>query len=463
MNCSVYDLVIKNGTITTATASYVADLAITGESIAAIGQTLTGSREIDATGKLVTPGAVDVHVHLNMPIGEIHSADDWLTGTRAAALGGTTAVIDFVDAKPDEPLLDALAKRKAEADANAVIDYGLHMTIAPWDIKKLDQLQSVVDAGCPSFKLYMAYGFRLTDDELFLALQGVRDVGGFPVVHAENWDVICTLIEQNLAQGNTGPEWHPRSRPAILEGEAAGRAIDIATYLDMPLYVFHVSCSQVVERIAAARAKGLPIYGETCPQYLFLTNDAYAREGILGALPVCAPPIRDQAHQDRLWEALVRNELQAVSTDHCPFTQAEKAAGLDNFKQIPGGVPSIESRFSLLYSKGVATGMMTPQRWIDLCCTTPARLFGMTRKGDIAVGYDADLVIFDPNAERVLSTETLHERVDWTPYEGLTVRGWTKTTISRGELIVENGTFVGEGGRGEFLHRSIQNNQAQTR
>lgn len=450
-----YDLVIKNGTIVTSASSYVADLAVSGESIAAIGQNLTGAREIDATGKLVTPGAVDVHVHLNMPIGEIRSADDWFTGTRAAALGGTTAVIDFVDAKPNEPLLDALSKRRAEANASAVIDYGLHMTIAPWDIPKLDQLPAVVDVGSPSFKLYMAYGFRLTDDELFLALQGVRDVGGFPVIHAENWDVICTLIDQNLAQGNSGPEWHPRSRPAIMEGEAAGRAIDIATYLDMPLYVFHVSCSQVVERIAAARAKGLPIYSETCPQYLFLTDELYSREGIAGALPVCAPPLRSQEHQDRLWQALVRNELQAVSTDHCPFTQAEKAAGLDNFKLIPGGVPSIESRFSLIYSKGVLTGMMTPQRWVDLCCTTPARLFGMTKKGDIAVGYDADLVIFDPAVVRVLSTETLHERVDWTPYEGITVNGWAETTISRGQVIVEDGAFVGEEGQGKFVERTM--------
>ena len=450
-----YDLVIKNGTVVSAATTYMADVAIQDESIAAVGENLSGRREIDAAGKLVTPGAVDVHVHLNMPIGDIHSADDWLTGTRAAALGGTTSVIDFVDAQPDEPLLDALAKRRAEADAQAVIDFGLHMTIAPWDIKKLGQLPAVYDAGCASFKLYMAYGFRLTDDELFQALQAVREVGGFPVIHAENWDVICTLIEQNLAAGNTGPEWHPRSRPAIMEGEAAGRAIDMAAYLGMPLYVFHVSCGQVVERVAAARAKGLPIYGETCPQYLFLTDKMYSREGILGALPVCAPPIRSQEHQDRLWEALVRNELQAISTDHCPFTQVEKAQGLDNFKLIPGGVPSIESRFSLIYSKGVSTGLMTPERWVDLCCTTPARLFGMEKKGHVGVGFDADLVIFDPNSERILSTDTLHERVDWTPYDGICVDGWPEMTISRGQVIVADGAFVGEVGRGEFLKRTI--------
>ncbi|MEM7127387.1 MAG: dihydropyrimidinase [Chloroflexota bacterium] len=453
---SPFDLVIKNGTVVTAHASFCADVAIRGRRIAAVGERLNGLKELDATGLLVTPGAVDVHVHLNMSIGEgIYSADDWFTGTRAAALGGTTTVIDFVDAKPDEPLLHALTMRKVEADVNSAIDYGLHMTIAPGDIPKLDQLQAVYDAGCASFKLYMAYGFRLTDDQLWQALAAIQQVGGLPVVHAENWDVICTLIEQNLAAGNVSPEWHPRSRPAIMEGEAAGRVIDMATYLNVPLYVFHVSCGQVVERIAQARSKGLPIYGETCPQYLFLTDQAYSRPDVLGALPVCSPPLREQEHQDRLWQALVRNELQAVSTDHCPFTQAEKAKGLENYKLIPGGVPSIESRFSLLYSRGVMGGLFTLERWVDLCCTTPARLFGLQKKGEIAPGYDADLVLFDPNAQKRLSTETLHERVDWTPYEGVVVNGWPSMTISRGELLVENGRFMGARGRGEFVVRNL--------
>ncbi len=451
------DLVIKNGTLITAEATYQADLAIRGERIAAIGEDLAGTTEIDASGKLVLPGAVDVHVHHQMPLpGGVVSADDFLTGTRAAACGGTTTIIDFVAAEPEESLLDALAARRAEAEGRAVIDYGLHMTIAPPDLAKLAELPAVVEAGCPTFKLYMAYGFRLKDDELWRALQAVHDVGGLPVVHAENWDVICLLIEQNLAAGRTAPHWHPRSRPAVMEGEAAGRVIDMARAIGTPLYIFHVSCAEVVARIAAARRQGLPVYGETCPQYLLLTEAAYDQPGVAGALPVCAPPLRTFVDQTRLWQALARDELQLISTDHCPFSRQDKARGLEDFSQIPGGVPSIESRFALTYSFGVQAGHFSLNRWVELCCTTPARLCGLTRKGHLAVGYDADVVIFDPELPMTLSPETLHENVDWTPYEGLTVTGWPAITISRGEIIVADGAFRGQAGRGRFIQRSLK-------
>ncbi|MDM8527432.1 dihydropyrimidinase [Anaerolineales bacterium HSG24] len=451
---AIADIVIKNGTIVTSEITYQADVAIQGERIVAIGENLSGAREIDATGKLVTPGAIDVHVHLEMPIGDFVSADSFFTGTQAAAIGGTTAIVDFVETQADETMLTALTARRQKA-TQAVIDYGFHMTICPTDIGKLDQLPAVYQAGCTSFKLYMAYGLRLDDGQLLQALEAVRNVGGMPVVHAENWEVITSMIQRNLSAGRIEPRWHPRSRPDIMEGEAAGRVIDIATLVGTPLYIFHVSCAEVVARIAKARQDGLPIYGETCPQYLFLTDTAYDETGVQGALPVCSPPLRTPTDQAYLWEALGQNNLQVVSTDHCPFTRAEKATGLQDYSRIPGGVPSIEMRFPALYTFGVKSGHFSVNRWVDICCTTPARLFGFHRKGHIAVGYDADVVIFDPDREVTLSTDTLHEDVDWTPYDGLVMTGWPLMTFSRGEMIVEEGRFVGQPGRGWFVQRRL--------
>jgi len=453
-----YDLVIKNGRIVTADAEYTADVAIQGEQIAAVAGRLEGEREIDAGGKLVTPGAVDVHVHMQMPLGDFVSADDFFTGTRAAAFGGTTTIIDFVEPQPEQPMVEALTARRREADPKVVIDYGLHMTLSPNELKKLDEMPAVYDAGCGSFKLYMAYGFCLDDAQMMRALEAVRDVGGWAVIHAENWDVIQALIARNLAQGHTEPRWHPRSRPAIMEGEAAGRVIDIAALVGARIHIFHITCDQVVQRIAAARAQGLPITGETCPQYLLLTQEAYDRPGVEGALPVCAPPIRELDSQEGLWRALGDDRLQVVSTDHCPFWKEDKATGLHDFSKIPGGVPSVEIRFPAVFSAGVRSGRMTANQWVDACCTTPARLAGLHSKGQIVPGYDADLVIFDPEREITISTDTLHENVDWTPYDGLTVKGWPAITISRGDIIVENGEFLGDRGRGRFYRRRFDAN-----
>lgn len=448
-----YDLVIKGGRIVTANATYEADVAVEGEQIAAVGRDLQGRRELDARDKLVTPGAVDVHVHMEMPIGNFVSSDDFFTGTRAAAFGGTTAIVDFVEAKPDQPFLEALAERRALADPKVVIDYGLHMTLGPAEIPRLDQVPEVYKAGCASFKLYMAYGLRLGDDEIMRALEAVRDVNGWPVVHAENWDVIQALVARNLAAGNRDPRWHPRSRPAIMEGEAAGRVIDIAAMVGTRLHVFHVSCHDVVQRVAAARARGLPVTAETCPQYLLQTQEVYDRPGVEGALPVCTPPIRHVDAQAALWRALGRGDLQVVATDHCPFTRADKESGLGDFSKIPGGVPSAEIRFPAVYSEGVRKGHLTLTQWVDACCTTPARLAGLQNKGEIAAGYDADLVIFDPEKRVGISTNSLHEDVDWTLYEGLTIQGWPSVTLSRGEILVEDGEFRAQTGRGRFVKR----------
>lgn len=452
-----YDLVIKNGTVVTAETTYTADIGIHGERIAAIGEGLRGAREIDAAGKLVTPGAVDVHVHLSLNLGGgLVSSDDWFTGTRAAAFGGTTTIVDFVHPEAGETLTQAYDLRRVEADPQTTIDYALHMALGPAEIPQLGDLPQLVERGITTFKLYMAYGYCLKDGELLQALEAIRDVGGLPVVHAENWDVITTLIRRNLAAGRTEPRWHPRSRPAYLEGEAAGRVIDLAAWVGVPVHIFHIGCREVVERVASARAKGLSVYGETCPQYLFLTEAAYDAPGLQGALPVCAPPLRTQADQPALWRALAHNDLQLVTTDHCPFTQEQKARGLGDFSRIPGGVPSIEARFPLLYSYGVRAGQITPERWVDVCCTTPARLHHLERKGVIAVGYDADLVIFDPDRRVTLSTGTLHENVDWTPYDGMEAQGWPAATIQRGAVLVENGAFAGEAGQGRYIHRQVK-------
>ncbi len=450
-----YDLVIKNGTIVSDESTAVADVAVQGETIAAIGEDLSGKHVIDAGGKLVTPGAVDIHVHMQMPIGNFVSSDDFFTGTRAAALGGTTSIVDFVEPRVEESMVHALAERRALADSAVVIDYGLHMTIGPNEIGKLEQVADAFAAGCVSFKLYMAYGLRLDDGQLLQALDAIAAVNGLAVVHAENWDVICTLIARNLASGNRSPHWHPRSRPASFEGEAVARVVELSSYTGARVHIFHVTCDEAVQQIAAGRRRGLPVTGETCPQYLLLTQKVYDAPGMLGALPVCSPPIRDKDAQRALWRALSNGDLQVVTTDHCPFTIAEKATGLDDFSKIPGGVPSVESRYAAVYTYGVGTGRLSLNQWVNACCTFPAELAGFTRKGRILPGYDADLVIFDPQRDLVLSTESLHEQVDWTPYEGMALRGWPETTLSRGEIIVEGGQFTAAAGRGRFAARNF--------
>lgn len=447
------DLVITNGTIVTSKATFRADVGVAGARIAVIGESLMGARTIDASGKYVIPGGVDIHVHMQMPAGEgVVSSDTFYSGTRAAALGGTTTVVDFVEPEPPESLLAALAARRMEADPQVVIDYGLHMTIGPAEIAKLEQIPAAYEAGCGSFKLYTAYDFRLHDGQLMQAFEAIKAAGGLPVIHAENWDVITTLVARNLAAGRTTPHWHPRSRPAVMEGEAVGRVIDVADYVGVPLHVFHVSCTAAADRISGARRRGLPITGETCPQYLFLTQDAYDAAGMEGCLPVCSPPLRPRADQEALWQALARDDLQIVTTDHCPFTRTAKTRGLDDFSRIPGGVPSIEMRLAGIY-QGVVRGVFSLNRWVELCCTRPARLAGLPAKGDIAIGQDADLVVFDPQRQKTLSKASLHEQVDWTPYEGLVVHGWPAVVLSRGEVIVESGKCDAAPGRGRFLSR----------
>jgi dihydropyrimidinase len=445
----MYERVIANGVVVTATADYPADVGITGERIAAVGLGLQGEQVLDAAGCYVIPGGVDVHVHLQMTVGGYTSSDSFESGTAAAACGGTTTVVDFVEPKGDQPMIEALAARRAEADPQVGIDYGLHMTIPAWHADHaLSEIPAVMAAGVYSFKMYQAYGPLCLDDvRLYAALQALGRQGGLPILHSENGPVIDRLRAEALAAGRTAPIWHARTRPASLEGEAVGRALELAHQAEAPLYIVHVSCAESLEQIVQARQRGWTVYGETCPQYLFLTAEKLAGEH--SERFVCAPPLRGTADQESLWGALARGDLQVVSTDHCPFTATEKAAEAD-FARVPGGLPSIEARLSLVH-EAVQGGRLDLNRWVATCCTAPARLFRLPYKGHIAPGYDADVVIFDPAQQVELAAGWLHERVDWSPYEGMALTGWPREVFSRGALIVREGEYLGEPGRGRFI------------
>ena len=458
------DVVIRNGTLITPGGIFRAGVGIVGERIAALvrqdSDEFSGAVELDATGCYVLPGGIDPHVHLQMPAGEYVSADDFASGTVAAALGGTTTVIDFVEPEPGEPLLEALKKRRAEADGRVAVDYGLHMTIPTWHAARpelLDTLPEVAAAGVPSFKLYLAYeGFRLDDVQLYRAMEAIAAAGGLPIVHCENGPICETLRARAVAAGDLSPIYHALTRPPRQEAEAISRAIDVAALAGSPVYIVHVSCEEGLSRIQAARARGEDVYGETCPQYLLLNGMALGQPG--GERLVCAPPLRTEEDNEALWGGLAFGDLDVLATDHCPFTATEKG-GHPDFTTIPGGLPSIEARLGLAYHFGhrqrpEPVEGMTLERWVEVCCTNPARIFGLRRKGHIAPGFDADLVIFDPGRwVTIQAGRTLHERVDWSPYEGMRVQGWPRDVLSRGRVVVRGGEFVGQAGWGRFVAR----------
>ncbi len=460
----LYDSVIHGGSLMTPAGARVSDLAICGEKIAAIGEGLSGRRSIDARGCLVLPGAIDPHVHLQMPAGPVRSSDDWETGTIAAAHGGTTTVIDFVEPEldPDAPdgagsLLAALRARRAEAEKAAVIDFGLHMTLRSAHPKVLAEIPHVVAAGCPSFKTYLTYdGFRLDDRAFLTVLEAVGAAGGLALVHAENDAAIAYLQQKLISQGLLGPASHPLSRPPVTESEAVTRAVALAGIAGCPLYVVHVSTGDAARAVTQARARSQIVFGETCPQYLLLNDGAYLLGGFEAAKYVCCPPLRPASEATELWDALANGGLQTVATDHCPFFfKGEKELGRDDFTAIPSGLPGVETRLALLHTYGVVQGRLSPTAWVDACCSTPAKIFGLyPRKGALAPGSDADLVIFDPAAEVTITHSALHEHVDYTPYEGRSLRGYPKMTLSRGRVLIDEGEFVGEKGGGQFLARA---------
>jgi dihydropyrimidinase len=373
----------------------------------------------------------------------------------AAACGGTTTVIDFVEPKPGQALVEALADRRAEARGKVVIDYGLHMTLSRADDETLAQVPDSIQAGTASFKLYMAYdGLRLDDGGLLRALAVLREQGGRPLVHAENHYAIAYLTALALAEGRTSPENHPLTRPDHMEAEAIHRLLALAHVTGTPLVLAHLSCALGLEAVRAARARGQRVWIETCPQYLLLDEQEYRRPGFEGAKFVMAPPPRTEDDRAALWAGLASGEVDTVATDHCPFFfESQKTRGRDDFSRIPGGAPGIETRLALLYTHGVRTGRLTLERWVEVCCTAPARRFGLApRKGTLSVGANADVVIFDPERPATLSVDNLHQNVDYCPYEGWEVQGYPTTILSRGEVIVRDGEFVGTSGRGRFLH-----------
>ncbi len=453
----MYDLVIANGTVVTAESVQPADVAIHGERIAAVGPNLRGEQRIDASDCYVIPGGVDVHVHFQMTVGQYTSSDDFESGSVAAACGGTTTFVDFAEPKGEESLLSSLERRRAQADGRVAIDYGLHMTIPAWHAgHALDEIPAVMAAGVYSFKMYQAYGPLCLDDvRLYKALRALGRGGALPILHSENGPLLDQLRAEALAAGHTAPIWHARTRPAALEGEAVQRALALAQQADAPLYIVHVSCADSLVQLAAARARGQIAYGETCPQYLFLTEEQLA--GPHAERFICAPPLRTPADQVALWDGLAQGMLQVVSTDHCPFTAAEKAAEPD-FTRIPGGLPAVEPRLSLVYD-GVRRGQISLARWVEVCCTAPAQLFRLPRKGQIAPGYDADLVIFDPDLAVTLAAEGLHETAGWTPFQGVQLTGWPRDVLSRGVQIVRDRQFVGTLGRGRFIRAQTDPSQ----
>ena len=451
---------IRNGTIATATDLYRGDVLIEGEKVSTIGTALTMPADvtIDAAGKYVLPGGIDVHTHLDMPFGGTTSADDFESGTIAAAHGGTTSVVDFAIQYRGQTLHQARDAWMGKAEGKAAIDYGFHMIVTELDRKVEAEMDALVGEGITSFKLFMAYPgvFMLDDASIFRALLKTRENGGTICMHAENGGVIDVLVERALAEGHRAPKYHALTRPSRAEGEATHRAIALAEMADVPIYIVHLSAAEALEKVTEARDRGIAAFAETCPQYLFLSYANYEEPGFDGAKYVMSPPLRAAGNEERLWRGLAGNDLQAISTDHCPFCmQGQKELGKDDFSKIPNGAPGIETRMSLVWDGGVRAGRISINRFVELTSTSPAKIFGLfPRKGTIAPGSDADIVVFDPEKKVTLSAKTLHMRVDYNPYEGREVTGAAETVLSRGRVVIDGGRFVGKPGAGSFLKRS---------
>jgi dihydropyrimidinase len=455
-----FDTLIRGGTIVTATDTYAGDVGIVGGKISTIGLNLPAEgagKVIEARGMLVMPGGIDVHTHLDMPFGGTTSADDFETGTVAAAYGGTTTLIDFAIQYRGQTLRHAFDTWMKKADGKAVIDYSFHCIITDIAGAQLDEMKAFVREGVPTFKLFMAYPgvFMLDDASIFKAMGVAADCGGMICMHAENGGAIDVIVQRALAEGKRAPKYHALTRPVTAEAEATSRAIALAEMAGTPVYIVHLSCNEALEKVREARDRGLRVYAETCPQYLYLSLENMDGPGFDGAKYVFTPPLREKWHQEKLWQGLAKDDLQVVSTDHCPFCMKEqKELGKDDFTKIPNGGPGIEHRVSLVYSGGVHGGKFSPNRFVQLVSTAPAKLFGLyPRKGTVAVGSDADLIVFDANEEQTISVKTHHMRVDYSMFEGTRVKGVPKTVLSRGRVIIENGKFVGRVGAGEFLKR----------
>jgi dihydropyrimidinase len=458
---------IRGGTVVNATGAVPADVLIDGERIAALAApdsapardwARTADKIIEASGTYVIPGGIDAHTHMEMPFGGTFSADTFATGTTAAAWGGTTTIIDFAVQAKGTSLLSTLDRWHTKADGNCAVDYGFHMIVSDVNDGTLKEMEACVGAGVNSFKMFMAYPgvFYATDGEILRAMTKARAIGATIMMHAENGIAIDELVAAALSEGRTDPMQHGLTRPPELEGEATSRAIQLAKVTGAPLYIVHLSAAQALTAVTEARDTGQNVFAETCPQYLYLSLEDLARPGFEGAKYVASPPLRPKEHQVSLWRGLRGNDLSIVSTDHCPFCFSDqKELGRGDFSKIPNGMPGVEHRMDLIY-QGVVAGELPLHRWVEVCSTTPARMFGLyPRKGVVAPGADADVVVYDPAARHTISASTHHMNVDYSAYEGMDLTGAVRTVLSRGRVVVDGGAFTGSHGHGRFLTRDL--------
>ncbi len=456
-------LLIQDGVVVNADRTMSADVLIEGGTIREVraGLDPQGHTVVDAAGLLVLPGGIDAHTHLDMPFGGTTSADDFETGTQAAAIGGTTTIVDFAIQAKGTKMRAALDTWWTKAEGKACIDYGLHMIVTDLGTSGLEDMDDMVSEGVASFKLFMAYpGVLMVDDAtIFKAMQQTAKNGALICMHAENGSVIDVIVQKALAEGKTAPIHHALTRPTIAEAEAVHRAIVMAQIAGVPVYIVHLSSEDALNQVREARDRGLPAFAETCPQYLLLSiEDQMSGKSFEDAKYVFTPPLREKKNQPMLWDGLKHDHLQVVSTDHCPFCfEDQKMLGKDDFTKIPNGGPGIENRMQLIHHHGVNAGKLSLNRFVEITSTAPARIFGMyPKKGTIAAGSDADIVLWDPNAELTISAATHNMRVDYSMFEGFKVRGNARQVYSRGELIVEKGKYLGKAGRGHYLRRAAR-------
>ena len=449
---------VQGGTVVTAADSSQADVLIDGDEIVAVGSLGEVDAEvIDATGCYVLPGLIDNHTHLSMPFGGTVSIDDYDTGTRAAAAGGTTCIVDFVIQQHPDGLRSSLEEWQERANGAAHVDYGFHMAITQADEGTLADMEPMVEEGLCTFKVFLAYkgAIMITDDLFFEVLERTRDLGALTMVHCENGWAIDVLVQRALAAGQTDPIYHARTRPEELEAEATGRSVRFAELTNAGVYIVHVTCGLAADEIAAGQARGVNVFGETCLQYLTNTVHDLERPDFEGARYVCSPPLREAHNQDLLWAALKRGVLESVSTDHCPFNDEQKALGRDDFSKIPNGLAMIQHRLVKLWDIGVETGRITPSELVDLTSTAIARRFGLDRKGGVAPGKDADIVVFDPATPFEFSTRTSHMNVDYDLFEGESSTGSVRQTLCRGTVVYDQGDILTQPGHGRFVPRSL--------